>query len=865
MALLLAAAGLKILFGAAFWALGFIDPVTYPGAFPPWVHALHVVLFCGVGTLVLVGGKNDRRARLLGAQFVVLGASFSDRLLGATAAAPDVGAQVAGVAFGLTALQPEAFIPLLAWLFVREFPTVIAPPRLARLERAGIASAAAIGITLFAVNLLANSTIFAGLPERLVTVLAPLDRDPRETSLFWQLLALVDLPALLYMARKTRIATAVERRRVALFTAGLVGGAAPIMIDVMLEALIPPFHAFMEQPGPRLISGVIVYSALLSVPFTTGYAILVRRVLDVRLVVRKAIRYALARGTVALALLMPLSAVVYQLYQRRDSTIGELAAGRGALALGAATLACVLLFRARRPLFDAIDRRFFREQYDARQLLTSVAQQARNVGDVAVFAQRLASDIDRALHVTTVSLLVSDKDRQQLGSPLGDVPPLALNSSLLSLLGGDATPLDLDLQSERSPLRRLAPAEREWIARSRFELLVPLIGSDERLVGAIALGTRKSEQPYTGEDRRLLTAIAAAATLSLENRALRTSSRAEAVPAPPAAAPLAAPGRTAAAHQCQICGRVQPEGEKCLECGGALSPAMLPARLLGKFTVKRQIGAGGMGVVYLAVDETLGRRVALKTLPGISEDRARRLRREARAMAALQHPNLALIYGAETWNELPILVVEYLAGGTLTDRLRRGPLSVTDVSRLGRVLAATLEHLHAHGILHRDIKPSNVGFTGEGVTKLLDFGLARILDLAPSAAVLGSLQNESTVTAQPDARRSDTSLTLTNQLLGTIPYLCPEALRHDEPSVGFDLWALAVTLYECLSGSHPFKGESVYDTVAAILGRDAPDVRHLRPECPAVLADILSACLQRDPQRRPASAAQIAVALGPVE
>jgi serine/threonine protein kinase len=233
-------------------------------------------------------------------------------------------------------------------------------------------------------------------------------------------------------------------------------------------------------------------------------------------------------------------------------------------------------------------------------------------------------------------------------------------------------------------------------------------------------------------------------------------------------------------------------------------------------------------------------------------------------MASLQHPNLALIFGVETWNQLPILVVEFLAGGTLADRLRHGPLPISEVCSIGRALADTIDHLHAKGVLHRDIKPSNVGFTAENVPKVLDLGLARVLSPSASTVVAGRADRDSTATRSSDPRRSETPLTLTNQVLGTIPYLSPEALRGEEPSPSFDLWALAVTLHESLTGVHPFKADGVYETVAAIIGGEAPDARHVRPDCPPELSDLLAECLQHDPRRRPSTARQLAQKLAHV-
>ena len=169
-----------------------------------------------------------------------------------------------------------------------------------------------------------------------------------------------------------------------------------------------------------------------------------------------------------------------------------------------------------------------------------------------------------------------------------------------------------------------------------------------------------------------------------------------------------------------------------------------------------------MGVVYLAHDTALGREVALKTLPARRDAQVARLRDEARAMAALNHPSLATIYGLEMWRRTPVLVVEYLAGGTLIGRLAQGPLPREEVLALGIRLADALTYMHARGVLHRDLKPGNIGLTADGAMKLLDFGLSA--DSGTPA--------------------------------GTPAYLPPEALAGAAPDIAVDLWGLCIVLAE---------------------------------------------------------------------
>jgi serine/threonine-protein kinase len=283
--------------------------------------------------------------------------------------------------------------------------------------------------------------------------------------------------------------------------------------------------------------------------------------------------------------------------------------------------------------------------------------------------------------------------------------------------------------------------------------------------------------------------------------------------------------------------------------------------LLGKFRFERRIGAGGMGVVYQAVDLALGRTVAIKTLPQLSPEYATRLRREARAMAAVSHPNLAPIFGAETWRGTPMLVCEFLRGGTLAGRLRTGWLGIDEALTVAVSIAAAVEYIHGVGILHCDIKPSNIGFTDERSPKLLDFGLARIAQDVPLAVFdpVATTQSASQAIAMSPTGLSGGSGT--HHLIGTPLYMAPEAIRGERPSDIFDLWGVAVVLFEMLTGQTPYRGQTVPQIYEAIARGPVPDVRALRSDCPAALAVFLQGALSADRGRRPANARALTAVL----
>jgi Tol biopolymer transport system component len=275
---------------------------------------------------------------------------------------------------------------------------------------------------------------------------------------------------------------------------------------------------------------------------------------------------------------------------------------------------------------------------------------------------------------------------------------------------------------------------------------------------------------------------------------------------------------------------------------------------IGAYSVVALLGRGGMGEVYRARDTRLDRDVALKILPpdlATDADRLGRFQREARLLAALQHENIASIYGLEEVAGQPLLVMELAAGDDLSVRLGAGPLDVDEAERIARQLARGLEYAHERGIVHRDLKPANVKLGPDGKVKILDFGLARALggsgDSASGAAAM------SAVTQPPDLTRPGT-------VLGTAAYMSPEQARGYAVDRRTDIWAFGVILWEMLTGQQLFAGETASDTMAAIL-RQEPDPDQLPPDTPPVLVQLIQRCLQKDPQQRLRDIGEVRIAL----
>jgi hypothetical protein len=274
--------------------------------------------------------------------------------------------------------------------------------------------------------------------------------------------------------------------------------------------------------------------------------------------------------------------------------------------------------------------------------------------------------------------------------------------------------------------------------------------------------------------------------------------------------------------------------------------ALAPGTTIGPYEIVSAIGAGGMGEVYRARDRRLNRQVALKLLPtAVANDAGRRARftREAHLLASLNHTNIAQLYGFEepaAGSELPpALVMELVEGGTLADRIASGPLPLDQALAIATQLADALEYAHAAGVIHRDLKPANIKVRADGTVKVLDFGLAKVLDP-------GGHSDASAPADTPTMAVADTE---PGVVLGTAAYMAPEQVHGRPADKRADIWSFGVVLFEMLSGRQMFTGTSTGELMAAVI-RDDPPWTALPVSTPAHVRAVLRRCLERDPRRR---------------
>ena len=403
--------------------------------------------------------------------------------------------------------------------------------------------------------------------------------------------------------------------------------------------------------------------------------------------------------------------------------------------------------------------------------------------------------------------------------------PLPRTSTLAHVLEEVRLPLLVHPDARSSVFDLLPPADAAWVLATGTAAVVRVAGPGAQTAGLLAVGRPTDGGRLRPVDLAFLDALASTAGLALARLRLLDGPAGRTEPPP--------------ARACRDCGRLaaaSDAGVRCDACRGEWAAAPVLALLAGKFLLERRIGAGGMGTVFRARDIGLDRQVAVKTLDGVSAERLARLKPEAQAMAAMAHPGIAQIHGLETWRGRPLLVMEYLDGGTLAAHIARGPMPPAEVVRVALAMAEALAALHAAGYRHGDVKPSNIGFASEGTVKLLDFGLA------------GPAQG----------RRS--------AVAGTVAYLSPEAFGGAPAGASDDVWALGVVLCEMTVGRRPFAGETVDEVADGIRRqrlRPPPAVAEAADDIEARTAVLAFAggMLTAPPPARPATPEAFAAAL----
>jgi tRNA A-37 threonylcarbamoyl transferase component Bud32 len=756
-------------------------------------------IFSIAGLALIAGGRHDQRAVLLGTFYLVAGTSFAQRFIGRVAASPrPVWASV----------YLEAFAPYLLWRFVQAFPRVERFSRVDRLASIVVPVSLMVGSALLLANLAMPIAPHSG-PKALLEAFA---RGRQSSNFYWAAISVLTLTALVVAPFRARSAPMTEKRRVALFLSGIGFGLTPLLTDILVEVYLPSIAA---RVSPTMLAAA-TYPFLATIPVTTAYAVMVERVVEVSFVIRRTLQYALAKAAILGLTIVPVALLVQLGLAYRDRTVAqllELPAGR---LLAGLAMTGVVLMLARDRLLDGIDRAFRRGAAPPERAIARVTGEIRDAATLRELSARLEPMLRELFGSSRSAILTRIHPSTAFESVQQDWTALASDSALVALVGDEDDAIDLGHDRTGGLFDVIPAGDRDWLEAHSCAVIVPLRGRNGDLLGILALRTKHGGLRFTGADLEVLRGIAGPIALVLDQILEKRRQR------------LESSSGDGAAAECARCGAILPDTSPACECGGQLRAAAVPCLIAGKFRVERRLGAGAMGTAYVAYDLALQRTVVVKALPRRVAGATRRLENEARAMARVSDSRLASIYGLEHWRGAPLVVMEYLAGGTLADRLAGRRLAVTEVLAMGRALASGLRVLHDAGLLHRDVKPTNIAFTADGAPKLLDFGLASLIDDAEGPS-----------------------------LAGTPLYLAPELLGGTPASPASDLWSLAIVLFEAIAGGNPVASGTVNRTLRSVAAADIPDLHTIVPDVPQPVNDLFRVLLARDPSQRPQSAVEM--------
>ena len=553
-------AAVKVLWMVLAVALGTsVAPADPEGlAFGVYPTAMLAVAFAASGGFLIWASPSDTRGWWLGGTLLLVGVAFGDAVL--------LRRTLTGLEASVTsALTVDAFLPFFLWSFLRDFPRLETAAS-DRLAAWCVRVSAGVGVALVAANLFLQLGADAS-SQALLPYLAR--RNDSAYPMLVMGLTAAGLPYLLWKSQQARVS---EKRRVQIFAAGLMAAGGPILLDILLSSVSPAYDAFTSARGAVDVR-VLLFVTLALVPLVTVYSVLVDRVIDVRVVLRNALQYAMAKYTLFALVSVPFVLLAAHVFAHRDEPLANLFVGpRFAFSLTLMAAGAAALSQRSRWL-RAIDRRFFRDESDAAVLIVSLADHARAAVDELELARIVRRDVAEGLHVEHAALLVGSAARGSFTDPDARLQPLGYASGIVLLLSGDSAPFDVSPAPDNPVFNRLPPQERRWLAEGGFEVLVPIRKSRSALAAVLALGPKRSGQRFSAADHRVLAAVGASLTLAIENQRLKSSPSGD---------------DEEPAEECLTCGVLYPSGSAGCRCGGGQ-----PARRCHTFCATPSDSSGG--------------------------------------------------------------------------------------------------------------------------------------------------------------------------------------------------------------------------------------------------------------------------------
>lgn len=637
-------------------------------------------------------------------------------------------------------------------------------------------------------------------------------------SLVYLLVAVVVVPVNYW-----RLELLTDRRRFRVVSYGALFGMVfylPRVIESAAFETNSVLMQFLESPTANLVSnlGVLIF------PLSFAYAILRQRLFDVRVIVRRGLQYAMARRFLLAIPMLAAGLLVVDLIFHGNQPLFAVLKSHGAVYVAVWALAG-LAYQQRNAWLSELDRRFFRDKYDAQTLFKQVMDDIRHAGNVEEVSSSVVTRVAEALHSEFCALLMRRPEeslyRVVAAAPTGSLATdLPATNKLIPLVRMLDRSVPIMLAESGWLGQQLPQVDKDFLHNARIDLLVPVTLAEGNTEALIVVGAKRSEEPYSTEDTGLLENVASAVALLL----IRSASTLH--------------GRSL--EECPSCGTCYDTGTTKCEKDESLLTLVPTPRMLGqRYRLEKRLGQGGMGKVYRATDVSLHRTVAVKMIRDelfANQSAMEKFRQESRVTASLAHPNVVTVhdFGVDT-NQRVFLVMELLEGITLREEFRQKTrLTPERTLELFEGICAGIGAAHARGLVHRDLKPENIFVSKPNVlevVKITDFGIAK---------TLAEFAN-------------DTNATATGVLVGTMRYMSPEQLQGKSVSPRWDVWALGVIAYEALCGTAPFVGTDYSTLRGAILGAAFPNVATLVPEAPDSWQDFFVRAFAPLEEQRPQS------------
>ncbi len=640
-----------------------------------------------------------------------------------------------------------------------------------------------------------------------------------------------------------RVREADQRRRIKWAVLGIVSTCLFVIFYFVSPFMLS--DSALNTPTYNILSLFAITGGMMFMPLAISYAIIKHRVFDINVVIRRSLQYLLARNSLRIVLALPIIGLAVSIFSHPNRTLAEILF-RNSIYFYLLLIATIALSsKFRRQLSNWVDRKFFQEAYNQEKILLRVTEDVKSLDSIPEISERVSREVERALHPEHMYLFYRQEEQRHLSlgySSGGHHRELRIPESfqLLQFMEYQGGAQDFPFP----PKTNLPKEEKRWLARLGVNLIVPMSEMDGHLSGLLLLGEKKSEQPYTPNDRKLLETLAEQVAIVYEIVRLKGHVHKE-QKIKHEVLERFAEQKINLLKECPTCGACfDASVALCAYDQSELTLSLPVAQNLGgKYRLDRLIGRGGMGVVYEATDTRFERKVAVKILLGnmFGDPVAlQRLKKEARAAAALRHPNIITVhdYGEiRAGNaEGAYLVMELAHGSTLRaemDRLSKIPPLL--VAEWFDQIFDGIHAAHESGVIHRDLKPENILVgaqdSGRTVVKILDFGLARF--------TLSGAEGANSLTAQ-------------GMVIGTFGYMSPEQLQpeqlHGEKiDRRSDIFSLGVMVTEALTGQRPFGGKSLMELLRAM---DKPYRFPGTTSDAQRLDEVLQKCLAKDRRAR---------------